>query len=287
VDPLQAEIQQLLADWAQQSEDSLARVWQESDTGIHVEVVTTRQGKALREFLPADASVSIHILSSPEELPPHGFFELRGPDASLYTTSSLKKLTTDFDKDDGVMRGLARKNGRILVQLWDGTLGWIQEEQLSSVGSEPGWTALKNHDFALSDQARPQTVIAGILKRARSYIGLPYVLGGRSTKRMDCSGLTSRVMRDEVGFVLPRHSTDQRRCGERVTQAQMGSGDLLFARLGKTNVPHVGFVVRESGYETTVIHASQRANAVIEEPLDAFFKGYRFMGVRRFIPPGK
>ena len=287
MDPLQAEIQQLLADWAQQSEDSLARVWQESDAGIHVEVVTARQEKALREFLQGASNVSIHILSSPEEPPPHGFFELQEPEASLFTTSSLKKLTTDFDTNDGVMRGLARKNGNTLIQLWDGTLGWIQEDQISSVGSELGWTALKTHDISLSAQTQPATVIAGILKRARSYIGLPYVLGGRSNERMDCSGLTSRVMRDEVGLVLPRHSTDQRRCGERVTQAHMGSGDLLFARLGKTNVPHVGFVVQDSRGETTVIHASQRAQAVIEEPLDAFFKGYRFMGVRRFIPQGK
>ena len=282
--PLKVHIQETLDKWAQEAEDSLTRLWEEPEGYLHIQVITAKQAKVIQRLLGEDPSSKIHNSSDPSNPPQYGFRILKGEGASLYTSSTRHKLTTDIDTADGAMRCLAERNGSALVQCWDGTLGWIDATEITSEGSIEEWTALKVPAVEKALLSEREALISRIIETARSYIGLPYVLGGRSNKRMDCSGLTSRVMRNEANCVLPRHSTDQRRCGERVTKATMEMGDLLFARLGNTNVPHVGVVSRDASGEFTVIHASQRANAVIEESLEDFFTGYRFMGVRRFVP---
>ncbi len=223
-------------------------------------------------------------LADPRIPPPLGFFTIHGESASLFVSSELQKLTTDFDRDDGSLRGLQSRGEALLVQLWDGTLGWIHRNTLEPAEPSSQWSSLHTvpSDPRLRNASREDW--ERIVEEARSYLGVPYELGGRSRNRIDCSGLISRVLRDSLGVVLPRHSTDQRRWGVRVSQTSMTAGDLIFARWQAANIPHVGWVAK-GGAEPQVIHASQEAGEVVEESLSQFLEGYRFMGCKRLRPP--
>ena len=250
-----------------------------------VRLIGVRNAEFFAERFGADPEgFRITNLADPRIPPPLGFFNIRPNLTSLFISSELEKLTTDFDRDDGSLRGLQSRGDTLLVQLWDGTLGWIHRDTLKPAETSSHWSSLHAvpSDPRLRNASREDW--ERVVEEARSYLGVPYELGGRSRNRIDCSGLTSRVLRDSLGVVLPRHSTDQRRWGVRVSRPSMAAGDLIFARWETANIPHVGWVAK-GGAEPQVIHASQEAGKVVEESLSQFLEGYRFMGCKRLRPP--
>ena len=250
-----------------------------------VRLIGVRNAEFFAERFGADPEgFRITNLADPRIPPPLGFFNIRENLASLFISPELEKLTTDFDRDDGSLRGLQSRGEALLVQLWDGTLGWIHRDTLKPAETSSQWSSLHavSSDPRLRNASREDW--ERVVEEARSYLGVPYELGGRSRNRIDCSGLTSRVLRDSLGVVLPRHSTDQRRWGVRVSRPSMAAGDLIFARWETANIPHVGWVAK-GGAEPQVIHASQEAGKVVEESLSQFLEGYRFMGCKRLRPP--
>ena len=276
-------IQRILSRWAETDPLVLARSWVNEAGEPCVELATHKQAQRfLKAFEGDPAEINISVMAAPELKPPHGFFEITNAVEPIFRSESLAVLTTDIDRKDGPMRGLFKREGALLVQLWEGTMGWIDVNRLREASEDTHWTAFNRLANGEAHPANISKPIDCLIAEARSYLDVPYVLGGRSRERIDCSGLTSRVFRDALQWVLPRHSTDQRRCGVRETQATMRPGDLIFARLGKTNVAHVGFV-SEKAEGITVIHASQRASKVVEESINEFFTGYRFMGIRRLV----
>lgn len=278
------EVNAIFAQWRRECPHAIASARIGADGSPQVEVLTHRQKENLLSQLPPSLhSISITVLATPSTPAPLGFFSLRAGDSSLFRAPERQILTTDFDAADGPLRGVAEFGDSLLVQLWEGTLGWCDPAELIKGTESDPWTAFRclEAEEAVSGTTAEK---AALVEHARTYLGVPYILGGRGRHRMDCSGLTSRVLRESRNLILPRHSTDQRRCGIRATRATLEEGDLLFARLGKTNVPHVGWVtVEPASGNISVLHASQRAKHVIEEPIDAFFEGYRFMGVRRIV----
>ena len=280
--PLEA-VQQTLSRWAQETPYFFAKAWTNPAGATCVEFTTNKQyDRFVKEYQGDLGDLHIRVLADPTEKAPLGTFVLKTDAHSLFRTPERTILTTDIDKSDGSLRGLHRHGNTLLVQLCDGTMGWLGEQEVTPAEEGQHWNRLQRIANGEVGECTLQNPQLRLIEEARKYIGLPYVLGGRSSERMDCSGLTSRVFRDRLNWILPRHSTDQRKCGIRVTQAKMRKGDLIFARLGKTNIPHVGFVSSRDR-EATVIHASQRATRVVEESVTEFFEGYRFMGVRRLI----
>ena len=249
-----------------------------------IRLIGVRNAEAFQErFGEEPEGFEVVNLADPAVEPPLGFFVLNRAESSLFTCPLRQKLTTDLDAEDGPLRALESRESSLLVHLWDGTLGWIDRESLVPAERQSHWFSLRSsaHDPVLQESTGSDWM--AVVQEARSYLGVPYVLGGRSRSRIDCSGLTSRVLRDCMGVILPRHSTDQRRWGKRVSRSSMQAGDLIFARWETTNVPHVGWV-SEGGDTPRVIHASQEAGNVVEEPLEQFLEGYRFMGCKRLAP---
>jgi hypothetical protein len=173
---------------------------------------------------------------------------------SEHPSRQRRALATELEATDGPIGHLAHDGPGMLLRARDGTVGWA--------------SGLLGHACA----ARPVTSVSlgeepglAICAAARAYLGTPYVLGGATARRIDCSALVARAYDRGVGLLLPRHSHDQLAVGGggHVCGVAGGlPGDLLFIHSRRMQRLHVG-IVSEAG---TIIHASRSRSAVIEEP---------------------
>jgi cell wall-associated NlpC family hydrolase len=92
-----------------------------------------------------------------------------------------------------------------------------------------------------------------IISTAYSYLGCPYLWGGRSPFGIDCSGLTQMVFK-MVNKLLPRDAWQQAlHEGEFIDLiAEAQAGDVAFFDNEEGNIIHVGILTGEG----TIIHAS-------------------------------
>jgi cell wall-associated NlpC family hydrolase len=166
---------------------------------------------------------------------------------------------------------------RWLVQLPDGTLGWVDRERVveRDIVADP-W----------SSWVRPRTgeVVDGrgsiddLTRIARRRLGRPYLWGGNGEEAADCSGFVQGVVAEASSVLLPKHTGDQQAFGVRVAQTNIAPGDLVFVRGLEKNLGHVGLALPGS-----VVHACLSRGRVLEEPLAAFFARYRFSTARRVV----
>lgn len=99
-----------------------------------------------------------------------------------------------------------------------------------------------------------------VLTKAFSFMGMPYLWGGTSTKGMDCSGFTKTVYMLN-GIILKRDASQQVYTGNLVTEEvdfdKLQPGDLLFfgfegTKDKKERITHVGIYIGD----TEFIHSS-------------------------------
>ncbi len=92
-----------------------------------------------------------------------------------------------------------------------------------------------------------------VIKTARSFLGVPYLWGGKGPDGFDCSGFTQVVYKMN-GYWIPRDSYQQAERGDLVPFEEAQVGDLVFFQKqkdGDGRVVHVGIYL-EGGQ---VIHA--------------------------------
>lgn len=83
---------------------------------------------------------------------------------------------------------------------------------------------------------------ASVLQVARSYLGVPYRLGGASRSGIDCSGLVLVAYRDGAGINLPHRATLQAARGQRVSRDQVRAADLVAWGV-PGNYPHIALAL--------------------------------------------
>jgi hypothetical protein len=179
-------------------------------------------------------------------------------------------LTSELLAGDGPVELLHARGEALLVRARDGTVGWVRGPLAPASGPEAGRLAAVR-----PGEAGLRRLAAGL----RSYLGVPYRLGGATRWHIDCSGLVQRCVRDAFGVVLPRHSRDQLALAP-AAGGPGEPGDLVF--LGGDGAWHVGVVLagpRRGG--RTLIHASTSRGRVIEEPLA---RGLARAGEVRHVP---
>lgn len=81
-----------------------------------------------------------------------------------------------------------------------------------------------------------------VIAVAQKYLGVPYRLGGASSRGMDCSGLVMVAYRDGAGVKLPHKATLQMARGRRVSRSEIQPGDLVGWGV-PGNYPHIALAM--------------------------------------------
>jgi gamma-D-glutamyl-L-lysine dipeptidyl-peptidase len=109
---------------------------------------------------------------------------------------------------------------------------------LPMIETKRGWGAIRLPDdrvwwvketdvLSLTDRPKPNAVgIAFTLDRIKSFVGIPYMWGGRSPYGYDCSGL-AQTFWAFMGVQIPRDADQQFRAGK-IVKGTPRPGDLLF-----------------------------------------------------------
>lgn len=100
-----------------------------------------------------------------------------------------------------------------------------------------------------------------IISLANALTGVSYLWGGRSSKMIDCSGLTQLCFFDS-GFMLPRNASAQAIVGNDVPLTSLQPADLLFFMNEQGKVIHVAIHKEDSLYihASGKVHTSSRFN---------------------------
>jgi hypothetical protein len=129
-----------------------------------------------------------------------------------------------------------------------------------------------------------------ILETAYSFMGIPYLWGGTSTKGMDCSGFTKTVYFLN-GIILARDASQQVNTGELVDTEDgwknLQAGDLLFfgrKALGdrKERITHVAIYIDDGDF----IHAAGRVRINSFNKSKTYYSKYRdnaFIRAKRIL----
>lgn len=177
---------------------------------------------------------------------------LREPVTRLRASCDSGELATEFLREDGPVQILARTASGNLIRGLDGTVGWTADRPAS-----------------LEAPPHRRSIPYSWRTLVRSYLGIPYELGGTTRGGLDCSGLVQRLLREATGALVPRHSSDQFAVA-RLRGGPLREGQLLFLnRRGGTSL-HVGVLVRSVRGTWTVLHASSARGKVVEDPLEEY-----------------
>jgi hypothetical protein len=122
-----------------------------------------------------------------------------------------------------------------------------------------------------------------VVRTAKQYLGVRYVLGGTTPRAFDCSGFVRWIFAQH-GVRMPRTAKEQAAVGDAPVPGDLQPGDLLFF-FGGRGAQHIAVYVGGD----TIIHASSSGKRV---KLDRFggtrarptWFGRRLIAVRRVLP---
>jgi len=217
-----------------------------------------------------------------EILKPHEYAEWKSSSRLFYTekTGDIYADPAELKVISDIVAGCivefkSEQKEKFEVKLPDGRTGFIPREKV-----------------ILLDQLSVETYLnaENLIKTAESFMGIPYLWGGTSSKGFDCSGFT-RTIYYLNGIILARDASQQFQHGIRLRMRResfpdsLKKGDLLFfgsSRRGRPRPTHVGMYIGD----TEFIHASGKVKINSLDSTRTNFSRFRrdsFIGVRRVI----
>jgi cell wall-associated NlpC family hydrolase len=139
----------------------------------------------------------------------------------------------------------------------------------------PGEYAVANRQEYGTDYLRDELV-----KKAKDFIGVPYLWGGADAGRgFDCSGLSMAVY-ELNGLELPRTAGEQFEVGASVERDHLLKGDLVFFNISSgEKVTHVGIYTGDGQF----IHAPGRGKKIRYDSLSSTYFLKRYAGARSYL----
>jgi cell wall-associated NlpC family hydrolase len=120
-----------------------------------------------------------------------------------------------------------------------------------------------------------------LMKFAKKYVGVPYVLAGKDSAGFDCAGYTFYCFK-KFGVYLPYFAYEQGAIGQEIQLKDAKKGDLicfLGSNLNDKQIGHVGIVISEKGQKLTWIHAASRGVRI--DNIDSPYYKPRLVTIRR------
>jgi murein DD-endopeptidase / murein LD-carboxypeptidase len=121
--------------------------------------------------------------------------------------------------------------------------------------------------------------IEGVIDYAKSLVGTPHVMGGYSSRGIDCSGLVA-LAHAQFGVALPRSSHDQARYGNIISAGEhLKRGDIVFFHSTyKKNhlVTHTGIYLGDDEF----IHASSSRGVTISKLSSDYYRKHYLFATR-------
>lgn len=117
-----------------------------------------------------------------------------------------------------------------------------------------------------------------LVDEARTWLGVPYVMGGADRNGADCSGFLVSVYRDVADIKLPRTTSQQREHCIPIDKDQLAAGDILFfsSKRSGGKVAHVAMYIG-NGH---MIHASS-SRGVVEDDINLKYYIDHYLGSGR------
>ncbi len=128
----------------------------------------------------------------------------------------------------------------------------------------------------------PQQLAQGtaIAAAATALIGTPYHFGGADGAGFDCSGLALYV-HERVGLAIPRTAAEQQHAARPVPLAQILPGDLVFFRIRRRGIDHVGIYTGGGQF----VHAPHAGVSVSAAGISGGYYARHIVSAGRFWQP--
>jgi len=223
--------------------------------------------------------------------------KLRFVSSKILDNKILKRIRCSQTFKNEILRVLFKKDDQLLVQQNDLTIGWINRNEviLKKGNLYKDWAsgsfALRNKLVKInkptvakrlhSSAETMEPTIVKIIKEAEKFLGVKYILGGKTKKGIDCSGLIQVIYKNAFNIILPKHSWDQKEIGKKINLKNIKSGDLMFLIKKENSHKHIGIV--EKNKSINLIHASLEKKKVIRQKIDEVFENYDFVEARRIV----
>ncbi len=114
-----------------------------------------------------------------------------------------------------------------------------------------------------------------LLQEISTWIGTPYKYGGDTKAGADCSGFAKEVYRKVYGLDLERITVNMAKNSKKVNRHHLQEGDLVFFRINKRKVSHVGIYISKNRFA----HASTSRGVIVSELTEPYYiKRFAFGG---------
>lgn len=195
----------------------------------------------------------------------------------LSEAAKTRNRQTQTTLADPAFRVLGQENAWSLIELADGTFGWLPNSNLKRARNLDYWAKIKAapREKLVEIKAPGKAKVHKILAE---FAGIPYLWGGTTQSGMDCSAFSQRLFWQLGKILLPRNSREQKKCGRSVQSTKIKDLDLLFFVRSTTGRHHVAVY-----WDGEVWHFCLDKQGLTSESLESIKKRYNHLATRRIF----
>lgn len=115
-----------------------------------------------------------------------------------------------------------------------------------------------------------------LYKTAIEWLKTRYQYGGKSSKGIDCSDFSAMLYDKAYGVKISGSSADLCSKTERVKKEDLKEGDLVFFKIQKNRVSHVGVYLTNNKFA----HATTQAGVIVSDLNEPYYRKYYYTAGR-------